>query len=413
MFRVAIPNRSRYWGMLAGIFTSLLVSALPSRSVELAADPATCQSVASQPNFLVMGGGGAPSYNEIALEKNILYFQRTLETLGLDLAAVSTFFANGTDGQPTVRYLDGRKERFKVPEIPQLAGASTLSNFQNWIRQTVEAGDQRPVFFYFTGHGYRNPRDVNNNAMILWGEELLSVQQLSNSLNQLPQTTPVVTMMSQCYAGAFANFIYENGDPRRSVALQTRCGFFATIKTRPSVGCTPEVNEADYRDYSSSFFAGLSGRDRTGQVMPSADYNRDSQVSYAEAHAFAKVNGQSTDLPVSTLEVWLQEKSGVSQSQILNQPMTQVLASARPEQKYVVDSLIQQFGLNVDSSFVESTKRVAFRSLSQEQQAYLSRLGMELFNIGAEQQIRKQGDAAKLAIIDRLITCESGSWNRQ
>jgi hypothetical protein len=407
MFRLAVPRRARCLGVLTGILTML--SALPSRSAELA-DPATCQNTASQPNFLVMGGGGAPSYNEIALEKNVLYFQRTLQALGLDLAAVSTFFANGTDGQPTVRYLEGRKELFKVPEIPQLAGASTLSNFQNWIQQTVEAGDRRPVFFYFTGHGYRNPRDVNNNAMILWGEELLSVRELANSLDQLPQTTPVVTMMSQCYAGAFANFIYEDGDPRQSVALQTRCGFFATIKTRPSVGCTPEVNEADYRDYSSSFFAGLSGRDRTGRTMPSADYNRDSKVSYAEAHAFAKVDEQSTDLPVSTLEVWLQEKSGVSQAQILSQPIIQILVSARPEQKHVVDSLVQQFGFNANGSFVENTKRVDLRALSQEQQAYLSRLGMELFNIGAEQQVRAQSDRSKIAIVERLITCEGGSW---
>ncbi len=205
-----------------------------------------------------MGGGGAPSYNEIALEKNVLYFQRTLQT-----------------------------------------------------------NDQRPIFFYFTGHGYRNPRNLDNNAMILWQEELLSVQQFAASLDQLPQTVPVVAMMSQCYSGSFANFIYQGGDPRRPVALQTRCGFFATIKSRPSVGCTPEVNEADYRDYSSSFFAGLSGPDRTGQRVASANYNRDGRVSYAEAHAFAKVDEQSTDLPVSTLEVWLQEQTGRSQQQIL------------------------------------------------------------------------------------------------
>jgi hypothetical protein len=399
--------------VLTGIFASLFLSALPSRSVASVFDPTTCQNAAAQPNFLVMGGGGAPSYNEIALEKNVLYFQRTLQTLGLDPAGVSTFFANGTDGQPTVRYLEGRREQFKAPEIPLLAGASTLSNFQNWIRQTVETGDQRPIFFYFTGHGYRNPSDLNNNALILWGEELLSVRELATSLDQLPQTTPIVTMMAQCYSGAFANFIYENGDPSRSVARQTRCGFFATIKTRPSVGCTPKVNEADYRDYSSSFFAGLSGRDRTGRTLPSADYNRDRKVSYAEAHAFAKVDEQSTDLPVSTLEVWLQEKSGVSQAQILNQPIRQVLATARPEQKHVVDSLAQQFGFNANGSFVQNTRLLSARAFSQEQQAYLNQLGMELFNIGAEQQIRTQGDRAKIAIIDRLIACEGGSWNGQ
>jgi hypothetical protein len=75
------------------------------------------------------------------------------------------------------------------------------------------------------------------------------------------------------------------------------------------VGCTPAVNEADYRDYSSSFFAGLSGRDRTGKPVPSADYDGDGKVSYAEAHAFAKVDEYTTDLPISTSETWLQLRS--------------------------------------------------------------------------------------------------------
>jgi hypothetical protein len=38
------------------------------------------QKSAIAPDFLVLGGGGAPSYNEIAIEKNVLYFQRTMKT---------------------------------------------------------------------------------------------------------------------------------------------------------------------------------------------------------------------------------------------------------------------------------------------------------------------------------------------
>lgn len=392
-----------------GILTGVLVSLLLSNVAKTVATESLCQS-RSAPNFLVMGGGGAPSYNEIALEKNILYFQRTLQTLGFNPAATNIFFANGTDGQATVRYMNGQKELFKTPEIPHLAGASTLSNFQTWIQQQGQTDDSRPIFFYFTGHGHRNPVDLNNNAMILWGEDLLSVRELATSLDQLPVAKPVVTMMSQCYSGSFANLIYEGGDPRRSVALQTRCGFFATIKSRPSVGCTPEVNEADYRDYSSSFFAGLSGHDRTGQPVASADYNRDGKISYAEAHAFAKVDEQSTDLPVSTLEVWLQEQANTMQQQILSQPIANTLPTARSEQKHVVNSLVQQFNLDASQSYFKNMQSFKTRRLSEEQQAYLTRLGMELVNIGMEKQIRAQADPAKTAIIERLIQCESGTW---
>lgn len=379
-------------------------------SQHLAQSNSLSQSVDSDraTDFLVMGGGGAPSYNEIALEKNVLYFQRTLQALGFNPAAAAVYFANGGDGQATVRYRNGTRDLFKPPEIPYLLGSSTRSNFQNWMRRTIQGNGQRPIFFYFTGHGYRNRANTDNNAMILWGEELLSVQEFTSSLDQLPASTPVVTMMAQCYSGSFANLIYQGGSPNHPVALHSRCGFFATVKTRPSVGCTPEVNEADYRDYSSSFFAGLSGRDRTGKPVASADYNRNGVVSYAEAHAFAKVDEQSTDLPVSTLEVWLQQQAGAAQQQILNQPISSLLAAARPEQTYVVESLARQFGFDLQQSYLTRTKTLG--QLDPNQDAYIKRLGMELINISMEQRLRQSQDSAKLAVLERLIRCEAGTW---
>ena len=393
-----------------GIFIGLSLPIGLSSMARPAVVP-TCEATTPNflPRFLVMAGGGAPSYNEIALEKNVRYFQRTLATMGFDPATASIYFANGTDGQATVRYMNGTQQQFQPPDIPHLAGASTLSNFQSWMQRASGS-----VFFYFTGHGHRNPADLNNNAMILWGEDLLSVQQFTTALDQLPATTPVVTMMSQCYSGSFANLIYEGGNPKNPVSLRTRCGFFATVKTRPSVGCTPEVNEADYRDYSSSFFAGLSGRDRTGKAVASADYNHDGRLSYAEAHAFAKVDEQSTDLPVSTLEVWLQEQSVTVQQQILSQPIAAILPHARPEQKYVVETLMQQLGLDPRQSYRKNvmtlTAKPSESNQAENNQAYLTRLGMELVNISMEQRLRAQGNSHKIAVIDRLVNCEGGSW---
>ncbi len=373
----------------------------------------SCGRSQTEPNFLVMAGGGAPSYNEIALEKNVLYFQRTLQAMGIDPAAASIFFANGNDGEATVRYInESRQEVFKAPDIPNLLGPSTLGNFQRWMQEVPQTGENQPVFFYFTGHGYHNRQNDDNNAMILWGEELFSVQRFAQMLDDLPQETPVVTMMSQCYSGSFANFIYEGGDPQRPVALQTRCGFFATIKTRPSVGCTPEVNEADYRDYSSSFFAGLSGRSRTGQPVASADYNQDGQVSYAEAHAFAKVDGQTTDLPVSTLEVWLQNQVTRSdREQLLDQAIAPLLTSARPEQKQVVEAFMAKFKLNPNLSVNANLRRLPPHVMDTEvEQAYLTRMVMELVNISMEQKVRDRGNAVELEVLDRLVNCESSSW---
>ena len=370
-----------------------------------------------EPTFLVVAGGGAPSYNEIALEKNVRYFQRTRSHLGKSVAAPTIFFANGNDGQATVRYLDPLgQERFKVPEIEHLSGPATHANVQHWLDtypQTAAGAENCPVFMYFTGHGALNANNDDNNAMILWEEALLSVQDLAQTLDRWPTDTPFVTMMAQCYAGSFANLIYEGGDPAQPVALQSRCGFFGTVKTRPSVGCTPLVNEADYRDYSSSFFAGLSGRDRLSNPVERADYDHNGEVSFAEAHAFAKVDAETPDWPISTAEAWLQRQATTTnETAILHTPMRELLAQARPEQQFVIVSLGTLLGYNLTATFYDSpVPQAHLLSPSQEVlTAYHQRLRMELLNVGMEQAIRTRGETTAIATLDRLLACEAGTW---
>jgi hypothetical protein len=391
------------------------MDARPLQGISQSAEPAPTADVTS--TFLVVAGGGAPSYNEIALEKNVRYFQRTLAELGWDPAIATVLFANGDSGEATVRYLDlfGR-ERFKVPAIEHLQGAATLTAVTDWFAtypQTPKGQEHCPTFFYFTGHGALNEGNPDNNAMILWGEDFLSVRQLAQTLDQWPADIPFVTMMAQCYSGSFANLIYENGDPSQPVALQTRCGFFATVKTRPSVGCTPLVNESDYEDYSSSFFAGLSGRDRVGNPAPSADYNQDGQVSFAEAHAFAKVDEETPDWPISTSEAWLQQQlSGDQEQTILATPMQTWAAQARPEQRYVIESLASQLAYDLRQSYAAAPEPLAplLGTDPEVLEAYRMRLRMELLNVGMEVQLREMGEVEAIATLDKLLACEAGSW---
>lgn len=362
-------------------------------------------------NFLVLAGGGAPDHNEIALEKNVLYFQRTLKELGYNQSRASVYFANGNDGEATIRYIDDTgNEKFKVPAIPELKGASTFSNLESWVQQASKT-PEKPILMYFTGHGIPNEQDLDNNSLTLWNRQSMSVKQFSTMLDKMPQETPVAVVMAQCFSGSFANFIYTGGDPKRPVALQTRCGFFATIKTLPSVGCTPLVNEADYKDYSSSFFAGLSGKNRIGQPVASADYNKDNKVSYAEAHAFAKVDEQTMDLPISTSESWLQEKATSKDIETISQqPISKILLEARPEQKYVVNSIVKMFNWNITKSFSSNYEQLsAAKYDTEEKQAYLKRLGMELIDISMENNIRKSGNQQQIAILNKLLKCESST----
>jgi hypothetical protein len=363
-------------------------------------------------NFLVLSGGGRPENNEIALEKNALYFQRTLRVFEVEPADISLYFANGNDGQETVRYLDRKgKERFKAPEIPHLLGPSTRASFQEWLERTLQERSQRPIFLYFTGHGGLNDANPDNNYLMLWDKRTLSVRALSRALDRLSPETPVVAVMSQCFAGSFANFIYQGGDPTEPVAAQARCGFFATVKENPSVGCTPEVDEEDYRDYSTSFFAGLSGYDRVGQPVVSADYDEDGQVSFAEAHAYAKVDEDTTDWPVSTSELWLQRKArSADEKEIADRPILEFLPIARPEQRQVIQAIARRLELDVAQSFVQNEQQLR-KAIREEQAAYGMRFWMELLNVGMEVRLRAEGDPARLEVLDRLIACENSSWH--
>ncbi|MGK7942138.1 MAG: Caspase domain-containing protein [Crocosphaera sp.] len=373
-----------------------------------------CEPKTSEPNFLVIGGGASPQSNEIALEKNILYFQRTLNNMDFKSPSTSIFFANGNNGEASIRYLDPQgKEKFKVPNIPALNGSANLTNIGRWINNTKQNEiSDKPIFLYFTGHGILNKKNSNNNALMLWNNTPVTVANLSNMLNDLPQDSHIVTMMAQCFSGSFANYIYQDGNSEKPLVKQTRCGFFATIKTLPSVGCTPEVNEADYRDYSSSFFAGLSGVNRIGERVASADYNKDGRVSYSEAHAFAKVDEKTSDLPVSTSEVWLQQKVTEEDLEVVfKTPIIDLEKKAHPQQKYVINALVKQFKLDPKNSYIKNIETLEpYQLATVAQKAYKIRLLMELLNVKMEDKIRQGNDQSQIAILDRLIDCESSSW---
>ncbi|NJK60322.1 MAG: Caspase domain-containing protein [Oscillatoriales cyanobacterium SM2_1_8] len=355
-----------------------------------------------------MGGiwRGWGRYNEIALEKNFRYFQRSLQALGIAPDRANYFFASG-DRQPTVRYLDPKTgaEQFKSAEIPHVQGGSTRANLSQWFQ------DRRPsdgeIFFYFTGHGARNRANAEASGLWLWPDDSFSVRAFTSLLDRLPPSQRFVTVMSQCYSGAFANLIYEQAEAGGKVAAGDRCGFFATLATLPSVGCTPEVNEADYQDYSSSFFAGLTGRNRIGQPVVSADYNQDGRVSYQEAHTFAKIDADTPDIPLSTREAWLyRQTSVVERWQLLRRPMAAHLATATPDRQAVVRRLSQQLGMGLDRPFLQRA-----RSLSRpEDQARRERLRRELVAIAVEHRLRTGNAPEALTLLQRLERCENSSW---
>jgi len=293
----------------------------------------TLASVAPAKDYiLTVGGGYSPSGNQVSLEKNVLFFSRVLEQAGPEGAEQTILFADGDDPRRDLQYHDPEAplprawdllarifeetdhldERYRDHDIPNLSGASTPGNLRAWFESVAPrlTADDR-VLIYVTAHGgsSEDKKRPRNTTLYFWDKETVDVAEFAGLLDKLPAEVPVVAVMVQCHSGGFADLIFNRGDESRGVAPHDRCGFFATVPSRSAAGCTPDIDEADYREYSSEFWAAILGRTRTGESAGQADYDGDGRVTFAEAHAYVLVHSDTIDIPVKTTDVFLRAYS--------------------------------------------------------------------------------------------------------
>ncbi len=199
-------------------------------------------------------------------------------------------------------------------------------------RQRPDGGNRKPAFA--------------NNIMHLWKSTDMSVTEWTEKLDELSPDVPVVAVMVQCYSGGFGNFIFKKGNPANGLAEHPRCGFFSTVPDRVAAGCTPNINEADYREYSSYFFEALCGESRTGQSVTSPDYDQDGRTSFLEAHAYTVLTARTIDIPVRTTDIFLRHASKTKgQDGLLtpNSPVDELLKHATVVEKSVIEGLSREF----------------------------------------------------------------------
>lgn len=309
------------------IRASVRLVALTSAIITIVVGSSTVQA---EPHFLVIGGGYSPLGNQVSLERNVIYFDRVLNHLNLTENPRSLYFACGQGTQRDLVYLAPWVEPVPIRRLlAEIVGPSRDAN-RNFRHHDVGGGEQASnrknikqwfddhspkldaddtAFIYFTGHGGKEDGSTQNTSMYLWNNDAFRMRDFTTELNKLDEETPVVLVMVQCYAGGFANVIFEDGDPDKGLASYNRCGFFATVHSRTAAGCTPNVNEADYKEYSSYFWAALCGEDRVGQPVVKPDFNNDGKVSFNEAHAFALIESDSVDVSIKTSDRFLRHYS--------------------------------------------------------------------------------------------------------
>jgi hypothetical protein len=169
--------------------------------------------------------------------------------------------------------------------------------------------------------------------------------ELVTQLEKVKKGVPVTILMVQCFSGAFANVIFEGANEQSGLLDRQVCGFFAATPDRVAAGCTPELNEAEYRDFSSTFLAAITGRDRVGRTVKMPDYNGNGWTGFDEAYYFSLIEDPSIDVPVVTSDAFLRKFVPVTDdNEVAETPWADVLKWANPAQRAALVGLCEKIG---------------------------------------------------------------------
>jgi hypothetical protein len=318
---------------------------------------------------VIFGGGPSPEYNQVAIESNVRYVYGLLPIQ----VSSTVLFADGLTDTPTVQFLATKTEaqkgirtlfgdgprpakgapflQYRTSDVPRRDGSTNADTITGVFDKLATEGDKTPLLLYFTGHGSpgrqaaqgKNPYD--NNRYDLWGNGALTTTALSEHLTKLPKKRPVTVVMVQCFSGAFGNLLFTGGQPDGELVDRPFCGFFATVKEREAAGCTPEVEEEEYHDFTSYFFAALTGKDRLGRKSVQPDYNKDGKVGMDEAFAWTQINEESIDVPVATSDVFLRRFVPIeSDEEITATSWNDLKNAASPSQRAALEGLSEKLG---------------------------------------------------------------------
>jgi len=274
----------------------------------------------------LIGGGNTLENSQGQIEENVRWLQSVFREQGV---SVKTFYTDGSGEDHDVVYFAHAEERDPIWEPILRVYGSGLSYAQRTRRNSllsVDGGteksllidalvedfnsleDDDSVLLVYNGHGDINTNDTRKNSLMLWQDSRLSIKELDDVLDQAPASIPVRFVLTQCFSGSFSSLIYEN-PYSDTLSEQPRCGFLAESDRREAEGCDLGTNQAEFRDYTTYFFAALQQETRIGESIPltEIDLDRSGDVSFHEAHVYTLANAYSTDLSRSTRETYIEK----------------------------------------------------------------------------------------------------------
>jgi thiol-disulfide isomerase/thioredoxin len=270
----------------------------------------------SRVEVILLNGGGTAAQNYQSHLLHVRQFHDMLERVGLPADRLAVFSSDGDDPGLDLAVRDAQPETdfwliegswLEAPlRTPVTFGNSTVegavlapatkAELARWFTtqgRAMRAGDT--LLLYVTDHGTRAKKEEpGNTGITLWGVgESISVRELGALLAELNPAVRVVTLMSQCFSGGFAQLATaRSGD---SLPNGETCGFFSSTADRPAYGCYPENRGRENVGHSFLFLEALA---ETGRLD--------------EAHRAVLVSDATPDVPLRTSDVWLDQTMAVA-----------------------------------------------------------------------------------------------------
>lgn len=288
--------------------------------------------------ILTIGGGYRPESSQASLEANVLFFEQVLQAKHTGSWDQDIFFANGDDPAPDLQVLasaDSSEEstadkgpvaqllrelygsqtdvavEYRKHEVENVTGPNLPADIHaSLIRMCDQMREGDRLLVYVTAHGHEaKGRNRYNTTISCWDGQSITASEFGKWLDEVPPKVPVIMVMAQCYCGGFAHTIFRNAQRSDGLSHHLRVGFFAQQHDLPAAGCRPDIENDE--EYSSFFWGAFVERSRSGKEMPSADFNRDGSISFAEAHAHAVLTSQTIDIPLRSSEALLRTYSRI------------------------------------------------------------------------------------------------------
>ena len=334
---------------LSAVWFLLIATVLSTAIAAQSVPPRAASSSALAARALIIGGGPTKVQNQVAIESNVRYVGRLLPAS----TVYQVLFSDGDLQSETVQYRgEGRSLLYRQPNLPRLDGSADMDSVKAAMSGTIASAKTdktADVLLYFTGHGTGDRRsNYTNNWFALWNGGRYTVKDLAQAIEAFPAETPITLVMVQCYSGAFGNVLFQGGDPQGELLDRQVAGFFAAVPERTSAGCTPAINEAEYRDFTSYFFAALTGEDRMGRPISGADYDQDAHVMMDEAFAWSLINDDSIDTPVCTSDTFLRRFSPVTDDEVSATSYESLASWATPAERGALEGLSEKLRLSGD-----------------------------------------------------------------